>query len=155
MDLRDTFGPYLTELIDVLKERRYIFEIPDIDAPIEDIFSAVARTANAYGHMARLAGIARANAKLAKGDYERKFKRARSVGANEAQRSANAIEESKEEHIRMTTAEALAEAAEGWENALRVASESARKILDKVQAMQIATSRESHGAYQSSDFQPF
>lgn len=155
MDLTTTFGPYLSELHDVLRERRYVLEIPDIDAPIEEIFSAVARTSNAYGHMARLAGIARANAKLARGDYERKFKRARGNGANEAQRAANAMEECKDEHIRMTTAEAFAEAAEGWENALRVASESARKILDKVQAMQMASNRESHGAYRESDFRPY
>lgn len=155
MDLVNTFGPYLSELHDVLAERRYVLEIPDVDAPLEDIFSAVARTANAYGHMARLAGIARANAKLARGDYERKFKRARGIGSNEAQRAANAMEQCNEEHIRMTTAEAFAEAAEGWENALRVASESARKILDKAQAMQVATVREAHGAYKSSDFTPY
>lgn len=156
MDLTNTFGPYLEEIHDVLRERRYILEIPDIDAPVEEIFSAVARTANAYGHVARLAGIARANAKLAKGDYERKYKRARGgPGRNEAERSSKAMDECTNEHVRMTMAEALADAVEGWEAALRVASESARKILDKAQAMQVASSRESHGAYQDSDFRSF
>jgi hypothetical protein len=42
--------------------------------------------------------------------------------------------------------------AESMESAARISSESARKLMDKVQSMQIAASRESKGHYLESDF---
>jgi hypothetical protein len=41
------------------------------------------------------------------------------------------------------------------EGAARIASESARKLLDKAQSMQIASSREEKGSYLDSDFSTY
>jgi hypothetical protein len=41
------------------------------------------------------------------------------------------------------------------EGAARIASESARKLLDKVQSMQIASYREEKGSYLDSDFSTY
>jgi hypothetical protein len=41
------------------------------------------------------------------------------------------------------------------EGAARIASESARKLIDKMQSMQIAYSREEKGSYLESDFSTY
>jgi hypothetical protein len=41
------------------------------------------------------------------------------------------------------------------EGAARIASESARKLLDKLQSMQMASSREEKGSYLESDFSTY
>lgn len=136
------------------KDRKYAIELPDIntiDAPLEDLASLVARTSNAYGRIARIAGIARAQFKIAKGRYERKYKQSLE-GRNAEERKQNAISLSESEHVAMTIAESIAEYADSLEIAARIASESARKIYDKVSSMSSASNRESHGYYSDSNF---
>lgn len=153
--LYDLLGPELTEITKVVSSSSdYLIKLPeayDIDLTLEDLASLVARTSNAFGRLARFAGMARAEAKLARGRYERKFKRARS-GKNEAERTANAMGDAVLEHTAMVTAEAIAEMADAMEGAARISSESARKIFDKATNMGIASRREQHGSYQEKDY---
>lgn len=144
-------------IADIQKEvsqRKYQIELPDatsVDLPLEELRSLVARSSNAYGRIARFAGIARAQAKIAKGRYERKHKQERK-GNNDAERQANAMAACEEEHIAMTIAESVADFADSMEHAARIASESARKIYDKVTAMYVAQGREEKGTYKDNDF---
>lgn len=161
--LYDLLGPELAQVTEVIrqapsKDSPYLIELPHaytVDLPIEELASLVAKTSNAYGRVARFAGMARAEMKLAKGRYERKYKRTSGEGNNEKARVANAMAACHDEHTAMTTSEAIAELAESLESAARVASESIRKIFDKAQAMQIAQNRESKGSYRDDDFRPF
>lgn len=150
--LRDLLGAELAEVTEAIlgqpHENPYFVQLPDTDAidlPLEVIASFVARSSNNYARIARFAGIARAEAKLAKGRYERKFKRLRVDGRNDKEREANALEACTVEHIAMTNAEAVAAIADALENAARIASESSRKLLDKAEAMMMGTVRESRG----------
>ncbi len=127
-------------------------EMSSVDLTPEELASMVARTSNTYGQLSRLAGMARANAKLTKGRYEFKFKNSRANGKNQAERTANAIENAEQEHQDLIEAEALVQLIEGLENAARVGSESARKIFDKVDNMFKAGQREQRGHYQEEDF---
>jgi len=153
-------GPEVREIISIIddpNQTKYLVNIPDpdtVDAPLEELASLVAKTSNAYGRLARFAGIAKAEYKLAKGRFDRKFKQAR-VGNNEAERDRRAMSECEEEHIAMTTAEAISDMADDMEQAARVASESARKIYDKAQFMSSAQRREDHGSFRERDFQTF
>ena len=160
--LYNLLGPELTEITKFVttkpgSENPYLIELPTaytIDQTLEEIASIVARTANAFVRCARYAGMARAEYKLAKGRYDRKFKRAR-TGKNDAEREAAAMEICANEHTAMITAEAIAELADSYESAARIASESIRKIFDKAQAMQIGQAREEKGQYRDSDFSPY
>lgn len=160
--LYNLLGPELTEITKFVtsqpgEENPYLIELPTaytVDRTLEEIASLVARTANAYGRCARFAGMARAEYKIAKGRYDRKFKRAR-TGKNDAERDSAAMELCANEHTAMVTAEAVAELADSYEGAARIASESIRKIFDKAQAMAIAQSREEKGQYRDTDFAPY
>jgi hypothetical protein len=55
----------------------------------------------------------------------------------------------------MVTAEAMVSLAESMENSARIASESARKLMDKIQSMQVAAYREEKGSYLESDFSTY
>jgi hypothetical protein len=55
----------------------------------------------------------------------------------------------------LVTSEAIVNLAESMESAARISSESTRKLLDKAQSMQIASSRESKGYYSESDFSTY
>jgi hypothetical protein len=158
-DLLDDFlGPQLKEVIDAYSDRanasKYFVEIPEtdtVDLGFEHIASLVARTSNVYGRAARFAGIARAQYKLIEGNYKRVYK-ANRIGKNEAERDANAMEAAESEYMALTTCEAIVSLAESIETSARIASESARKLMDKMQSMQVASFREEKGAYRESDF---
>jgi hypothetical protein len=129
-------------------------ELPDpddVDRPLEELAALVAKTSNAYGRIARFAGFAKAEYKLAKGRYDRKYKQAR-IGRNDAERDRAAMEACEQEHLAMTTTEAIADLAEALEHGARVASESARKIYDKVNTMSYAQRREDHGIHPDRSF---
>jgi len=156
--LSDFLGPQIQEVInsyvDVTKNNKYFIEIPDedtVDLGIENMASLVAKTSNVYGRAARFAGMARANYKIMEGKYKKKYKSSR-VGKNEAEREAAAMEAADDEYSALITCEAVMSLAESMESAARISSESARKLMDKVQSMQIAASRESKGHYLESDF---
>lgn len=159
--LRDFLGPQLKEVIDAYNSstsiNKYFVEIPEtdtVDLGIENIASLVARTSNVYGRAARFAGIARAQFKILEGNYKRIYK-ANRVGKNEAEREASAISAAEDEYTALVTCDAIVSLAEAIESAARIASESARKLMDKLQSMQIASHREEKGQYMDSDFSTY
>lgn len=122
----------------------YTIQLPEnytVDLPLEELASLVARTANSYGRAARAAGIARAQAKLAKGRFEKNYKRNR-VGKNDSEREATAMTACADDHTVWTMAEAIAAVADGIESGSRVASESIRKIYGSAEAQYRANARE-------------
>ena len=164
-DIQDTLtkvlGPQLREITlayaDIDQQVKYFVEIPEVDVidlGIDQIASLVARTSNVYGRAARFAGIARAQYKILEGSYKKKYK-ANKVGRNEDEREAAAMNAAEDEYAAFVTCEAVVELAESIETAARIASESARKLMDKMQAMQIAAHREERGSYLDSDFSTY
>lgn len=161
--LYNILGPELSRITDAImvepgSKNPFLVELPTaytIDLPIEELASLVARTSNSLQVISRLAAMARAEVKIAKGRYERKFKASRAVGNNDKERDAYAIIACTDEHTALCSAEALAELAEGLEVGARVASESARKILDTAKNMQVAAQRETHGVYRDEDFKVY
>lgn len=120
---------------------------------LEDLASLVAQTSNAYIRASRLSGIAHAEYKIAKGVFDRKWKKSR-IGGNAEERERNAMQACEAEHAALTSAEVLVELAEGLEHGARVASESIRKIFGSAHNMTIGASRESTGTYSDSDYTP-
>lgn len=159
--LQNFLGPQLKEVIDayaaVEKSSKYFVEIPEvdiIDLGIDTIASLVARTSNVYGRAARFAGMARAQYKIIEGNYKRVYKSNR-IGKNEAEREASAMEAAESQYTEMITCEAIVSLAEAMETSARIASESARKLMDKMQSMQVAAFREEKGSYLESDFSTY
>jgi hypothetical protein len=159
--LKEFIGPQIEEIISAYvsgsTDSLYFITIPDVDTldlGIHEMASLVARTSNVYGRVARLAGMARAQYKLIEGTYKKVYK-ANRVGKNEAEREASALEAAENEYTAMITAEAIVNLAESMEVAARIASESSRKLIDKVQSMQIASAREEKGYYSEKDFNTY
>lgn len=159
--LREFMGPQIEEIISVYatgkRDSDYFITIPDVDTldlGLHEMASLVARTSNVYGRVARLAGMARAQYKLIEGTYKKVYK-ANRVGKNEAEREANALEAAENEYTALVTAEAIVNLAESMEIAARIASESSRKLIDKIQSMQVASAREDKGFYTDKDFNTY
>ncbi len=159
--LSDFLNPQIQEVINSYTNQgsnnQYFIEIPEedvIDLGLDKLASLVARTSNVYGRAARFAGMARANYKIIEGKYKKVYKSSR-VGKNEAEREAAAMEAAEAEYSALITCEAIVNLAESLENSARIASESARKLMDKVQSMQVASNRESKGYYLDSDFKTY
>lgn len=157
--LKDLLGPELAEVIkraaaDPGSFDSYMVEIPEptsVDFSPEELASVVARASNMFGRMTRWGGMARAELKIAEAQYKRKYK-AHKKGANESEREANAVLATESEAAVVNLLESVVEIVESAEIHLRIASESARKLLDKVATMDIAQRRESHGQYLPKDF---
>ncbi len=159
--LREFIGPQIEEIVSAYTSKNdnslYFITIPDVDTldlGLHEMASLVARTSNVYGRVARLAGMARAQYKLIEGSYKKIYK-ANRVGKNEAEREANALEAAENEYTALVTAEAVVNLAESMELAARIASESARKLIDKIQSMQVASSREEKGYFNEKDFNTY
>jgi len=159
--LSNFLSPQITEILDAYgsgsKSNLYFVNIPEVDSidmTMSDLASLVARTSNVYGRVTRFAGMARAHYKLCEGKYKKIYKSNR-TGRNEAEREANALEAAEEQYTAMVTAESIVQLAESMEGAARIASESSRKLLDKAQSMQVASSREEKGNYLDSDFSTY
>jgi hypothetical protein len=159
--LREFIGPQIEEIVSAYtsdsSNSLYFVSIPDVDTldlGIHEMASLVARTSNVYGRVARLAGMARAQYKLIEGSYKKVYK-ANRVGKNEAEREANALEAAESEYTALITAEAIVNLAESMELAARIASESARKLIDKIQSMQVASAREEKGYFSEKDFNTY
>ena len=160
-NLSKFLGPQLQEVIAAIADNdeieKYYINIPDanyIDLTIYDLASLVARSSNVYGRAARFAGIARAQYKILEGQYKKVYKVNR-IGKNEAEREANALNAADSQHSALTAVEAIVQLAESMESAARISSESARKLMDKVQSMQVASSREEKGSFSENDFRTF
>lgn len=154
-------NPQLQEIVNAFSKSedldKYFIEIPDanyVDLTINDLASLVARSSNVYGRAARFAGIARAQYKLLEARYKRVYKVNR-VGKNEAEREAAAIAAAEKEYMALTAVESVVQLAESMEAAARISSESSRKLIDKVQNMQVATAREDKGFLSDKDFSTF
>jgi len=159
--LKQFIDPQIQEIVTAYasgdRDSEYFITIPDtntLDLGIHELASLVARTSNVYGRIARFAGMARAQYKLIEGSYKRVYK-ANRVGKNEAEREANALGAAEDEYTALITAESIVSLAESMESAARIASESARKLIDKVQSMQVATAREEKGFYSDKDFRTY
>lgn len=159
--LAQFLDPQIQEIITAYgngdKSDQYFIEIPDIysvDMTITDIASLVAKSSNVYGRATRFAGMARAQYKICEGKYKKKYKSNR-TGKNEAEREANALEAAEEEYTAMVTSEAIVHLAESMEGAARIASESSRKLMDKLYSMNMAYAREEKGMYSESDFSTY
>lgn len=152
-ELNELLGPELSQIINAMApgaEASPFLQIPtgdDIDLSPEDLARLVARSSNAYVRAARLNGIARAELKLAEGAYKKKLKSSHGVGRNKDEREKNAIESAATEYQAFVTVEALVEVSQAMENAARIASESARKLLDKSANMQMGERREERGMH--------
>jgi hypothetical protein len=154
-------NPQLQEIVNAFSTSedldKYFIEISDanyVDLTINDLASLVARSSNVYGRAARFAGIARAQYKLLEARYKTVYKTNR-VGKNEAEREAAAIAAAEKEYMALTAVESVVQLAESMEAAARISSESSRKLIDKVQNMQIATAREDKGFLSDKDFSTF
>jgi len=122
----------------------YAFNIPDptdVDMSIEEMAAVVAKTSNHYGKMARLSGVVSAALKIADSKYKRAFKVAK-VGRNEDERESNAVKATTLEANDLAIVEAAVDIVKGLESAARVASESSRKIFEKILAQRTAENRE-------------
>lgn len=157
--LSSLLGPELSQITDIVSSgpnnsNPYYIELPvayAADLPLEELSSLVARSSNVYGKAARFAGMARAEAKLARGRFERKYKRSK-VGRNDSEREQNAMTTAADEHLAWTLAEAVAELADSLEASARVASESVRKIYTSAENQQRAANREAKGTLREEDF---
>lgn len=155
--MRTELSPGLEALAEQATDIALHIELPDpefIDLGPQRLASLVAQTSNAYGRAARLAGMARAEAKLARGRFERKYKSSRR-GANDYERDANAMEAAAWEHEVWVEADAIATLADGVESAARIASESARKLLGQQSDMMMAEMRGARGQLEDKDYQPY
>lgn len=156
--LEEFIGPQLKEVLQAYSSNdstyKYFIEIPEsdiVDLGLDALASLVAKTSNVYGRAARFAGMARAEYKILEGRYKRVYKSNR-VGKNEAERESAAMMAAEGEYSALVTCEAIVNLAEALETSARIASESARKLMDKVQSMQIASIREDKGHLMDNDF---
>lgn len=159
--LDDFLGNNLNEIIVAYSDHanisKYFVEIPEadtVDLGFDKVASLVAKTSNVYGRAARFAGIARAQYKILEGNYKKVYKSNR-IGKNEAEREAAAMEAAETQYAALITCEAIVSLAESIEAAARIASESSRKIMDKIQSMHFAAYREEKGSYLESDFSTY
>lgn len=160
--LEEIIGPELTQIVDLIStdpsaKGSYFVEIPEpdsVDLTTDNLASLVARTSNMYGRIARFCGMARAMMKIHEASYKRAYKRAlgNAPGSNKESRESYAAEHAAEAEIPYSLYRSMVELAESMEDSCRIASESARKIFDKHQAMQTAQNRESAGYYSDSDY---
>lgn len=135
-----------------------LVEIPTsdkIDLSVQDLADLVARTSNNYQRACRFAGFARAEMKIAEQKYKTTFKRGLKTGTNRETREANAAEISADAGDKMAQLQALVELAEYQENACRNASETARKLFDKVKEIEIGQKREDVGSFYESSYGDF
>ena len=104
----------------------------DADLPVPLLADLVARTSNNYALASRLSGAAKAVEKRAEGLFKLKYKEALAAPAKNAdEREANAYKISSKEYKDYIEASSIVQLASSMEDAARVASESARKLLDK------------------------
>lgn len=101
----------------------------DVDLYPEEVARLIAKTANQHSKACRLAGLARAQFKIAEGRYKHKFKSSLINGKNEAERQALASIAAKDEFDKMVLLESIVELCESIETAARISSESSRRML--------------------------
>lgn len=134
--LESILDPEIVDLINMIQSKpgnsgSPFISLPDgrEDLSVDNIRRLVATSSNKYSHACRLAGLARAQHKLAKAAYKRKYEASLGPGKNAEEREANANLKAQEELDKVTLLETIVELCESIENAARVASESSRRML--------------------------
>jgi hypothetical protein len=160
--LQNLLGPDLVKIVKIAAagpspDNPYTIYMPDANAaPLEaeDLASKVALSSNAYMEICDLAGKAKAFLNGAEMRYKFKY-RSNQLGNNAAEREMAATEASTKEYQEYVIAQQVYDLAQYMEMRARVASETARKLLDKAQSIQIASAREAHGHVKDSDYDAY
>lgn len=148
--LEELVGAELGQIIEAMNTQEDyspFVQIPrahDIDLAPSDLAELVIKSSNAYVRACRLHGMAKAELKLAERRYKDILKTS-AVGKNDKEREANAIRAAREEGVALSVIESLVELASSAENSARIASESSRKLLDKISDMSFGSAREARG----------
>jgi len=121
-----------------------LFQLPVAKDVLEDplqISQQIAMASNAYSESVRIAGMARANFKIAEARYKYKFRTNLGTGKNAAEREAKAMDAAQQEYDEMVYLSAIVELSESIESSCRIASESARRMLLTVNQLYFAEGR--------------
>jgi hypothetical protein len=163
--LEDILGPETTALITKINAQPGTSGSPFVHLPDgrsgasdpDSIRRLVALTSNEYANACRLAGLARAQTKIATAVYKAKFRNSMGPGKNEADRERPAYTATRDEYNKMVLWETIVELCESIESAGRIASESARRMmLGADQAMKAdARYAMSSDSLQDNDFSTF
>lgn len=130
--LETVLEPELKSMLSKIQDGSGYYRLPDeehiLKAPHE-VSRVVALASNKYAEAVRLAGIARAQYKVAEANYKYKFRTSLGAGKNAAEREAAAMDASQQEYDQMIYLSMVVELAESVESSCRIASESARRML--------------------------
>ncbi len=148
--LRSELNANIQRVVDLIdSENSFWFRIPsskDMDLSIEELSRYVIEAANVYTEATRFNGMVKAELAKAEGLYKKTYNEALDNPAKNAEgRIAVASVASNNEWEALQVVKYLAELSQAAENAARVASESARKLLDKSANIVIGDSRVAHG----------
>lgn len=144
--LEEILGPEAAALIEKINQKPGSANSPFISLPtnissIEETTRLIARTSNEYGQACRLAGLARAQFKIAEAAYKYKFRTSIGMGKNTAERESKAYAAASVEYEKMVVLEAIVQLCESIESATRIASESSRRMLLAADQSQKAEAR--------------
>lgn len=132
--LEEILGPEAAALIARINEapgnsRSPFISLPEATVSPDEVTRMIAKTSNEYGQACRLAGLARAQFKIAEAAYKYKFRTSIGMGKNTAEREAKAYAAAQVEYEKMVVLEAIVALCESIESATRIASESSRRML--------------------------
>lgn len=157
--LEDILGPEAAALIERINLKPGTASSPFISLPtnissVDEITRLIAKTSNEYGQACRLAGLARAQYKIAEASYKYKFRTSVGMGKNTAERESKAYAAASVEYEKMVVLEAIVQLCESIESATRIASESSRRMLLAADQSQKADTRFEYSAssLQDKDF---
>lgn len=124
---------------------------------IENISRLIALASNQYGLACRRASLARAEYKIAYARYKNKFRMNMGSGKSQAEREVPAAIAAAVDYDKMVLLESIVELCTGIEDACRIASESARRMLlaaDQAHKAEMRLDTYS-GSLKDTDFSPF
>lgn len=132
--LEEILGPEAAALIARINEapgnsRSPFISLPEAMVSPDEVTRLIAKTSNEYGQACRLAGLARAQYKIAEAAYKYKFRTSIGMGKNTAERESKAYAAAQAEYEKMVVLEAIVALCESIESATRIASESSRRML--------------------------
>ena len=132
--LENILGPETSDLITRINHKAGSSSSPFVYLPDGSehdpttIVKLIARTSNEYAQICRLAGLARAQYKIAEAAYKFKFRTSLGAGKNAAERESKALAAAQAEYEKMILLEAIVELCESIESSTRIASESSRRM---------------------------
>ncbi len=162
--LGDLVDPETIKLVERIKEHPgrpgspfiYLPDGRDANLSSDSVARLIAKTSNEYAQAVRLAGLARARYKIAEAAYKYKVRTSIGEGSNKESRDAAAFRAAKAEYDHLTLMETVLTLCESIESSLRIASESARRMMISSTQAGYADSRYSHAAdsLPETDFSP-